>query len=169
VKKAKIVYVDMDDVIADFYGAASCDISGKVVEERMFEKNFFLTLNPIPGAKAALFTIEKMGFDLWILSQPLAEIPESYIEKAQWVQLHFPHLYKKLILTQDKGLNFGHFLIDDNKKKWQEKFEQNGGKFIHFNYGGYNLANPQDRQFFDPEAEWKKVINVLKQENPYLD
>jgi 5'(3')-deoxyribonucleotidase len=163
VKKSKIVYIDLDDVCADFYKAAQDPKSISVLEERMFDKNFFLNLEPIPGAKVGVFQLIKMGFDVWILSQPFTLLPESYMHKAQWVQLHFPQLANKLILTQNKGLNLGHFLIDDNKK-WQEKFEQYGGKFIHFEYGGYNLVTPQD-----PKYLWEDIIETFKEINPYLD
>lgn len=157
----KILYVDMDDVIADFYKAAKDD-NGKVHEEKMFNKNFFLNLEPIPGAKRAVFELEKMGFDIWILSQPFILVPESYIEKAQWVQLHFPHLYNKLILTQDKGLNVGDYLIDDNEKKWANKFSNNGGTFVHFQYGGYNHPDSSN-----PQWVWDEIVEFFKREEPY--
>ena len=165
-KKSKIIYLDMDDVLADFYKAARDPQTFKVVEERMFDKNFFLNLEPIPGAKSAVFSLAKMGFDLWILSQPFSLLPESYSEKVEWVQRHFPQLTNKIILTQDKGLNLGHFLIDDNLKKWKEKFEQNGGKFVHFPYGGYNL---ELHGVTDPEIVWEDVVKFFKAQNPYLD
>lgn len=165
-KNRKVLYVDMDDVLADFNKAARDPVTGKVREYMMWDKNFFFNLEPIPGAKGAIFELEKMGFDLWILSQPLAESPESYIDKAKWVHVHFPQLYKKIILTQNKGLNTGHYLIDDNCHKWGKKFEQNGGKFIHFNYGGYN-GNKDD--WSNPEEAWRSIVEVMSKENPYLD
>lgn len=165
-KKSKVLYIDMDDVIADFAGAARDPITGKIREHMMWDKDFFLNLKPLPGSKGAVFELCKMGFDVWILSQPLAESPESYLDKAKWIQLHFPQLYKKIILTQDKGLNHGHFLIDDNFSKWKDKFEQNGGKFIHFKYGGYN---GQPEEWRDPEEAWRSIVAKLAKENPYLD
>ena len=163
-KKQKVIYCDMDDVLADFYKAAAHPIDGKVREERMFDPFFFLRLDPIPGAKAGIFELCKMGFDVWVLSQPLALLPESYMEKAQWIQLHFPQLINKIILTQHKGLHLGDFLIDDNAKKWKEKFEQNGGEFVHFPYGGYNLES-----MADPEVQWRDVVEHFKTINPYVD
>lgn len=162
--KSKIIYLDMDDVLADFYRGANCPLRSKIMEERMWDKDFFLNLKPINGAKGAVFQLQKMGFDLWILSQPLAESPESYTDKAKWVQLHFPQLYKKIILTQDKSLNIGDFLIDDNETKWKDKFEQNGGKFVHFPYGGYNRNH---REFgVNPEYHWDRIVRDFANENP---
>lgn len=154
----------MDDVIADFYKGSKHHFTGKVMEERMFDKHFFLNLEPVPGSKAAIFQLIKMGFDVWILSQPLVQLPESYIEKVEWIQRHFPALTSKIILTQDKGLNLGHYLIDDNKNKWQQKFEQNGGKFIHFKYGGYNYPDMQD-----PRSAWEDIVFTMSSENPYTE
>jgi 5'(3')-deoxyribonucleotidase len=148
------MYLDMDDVLADFYSSAK-DENGIVQEERMFDKNFFLNLEPTKGSKRAVYILEKMGFDLWVLSQPFTPVPESYMEKALWIQRHFPLLTNKLILTQDKGLHVGDYLIDDNYKKWENKFK---GKFVHFQYGGYNLPNS-----INPEWLWEEILETLKQ------
>lgn len=156
----------MDDVLADFVKASRCNTSGKTLEHLMWRPGFFLNLEPIPGSKGAIFEIGRMGFDIWILSQPLAESPESYSDKVKWIQLHFPQLYKKIIFTQDKGLKLGHYLIDDNYQKWGKKFENNGGKFIHFSYGNYN-GNPED--WVNTEAEWRRIVEFFSKENPYLD
>lgn len=158
----KIIYVDMDDVVADYYKAAKGP-DGKVIEERMFDKDFFLNLEPIPGAKAGIFALNKMGFDIWFLSQPLTLLPESYAHKAQWLQVHFPSLHNKLILTQDKGLHIGEYLIDDNFKKWHDKFTNTGGLFVHMQYGGYNLNDLRD-----PADEWEQIVNYFKTQDPNL-
>ncbi len=160
----KIVYIDLDDVLADFYSAARCPDKGHVREHMMWDHEFFLNLKPIPGSQGALFDIEKMGFDVWILSQPLAEHPQSYVDKAKWVQLYFPHLYKKLILTQNKGLLLGHYLIDDNEKKWKEKFEKNGGKFVHFHYGGYNIKDLVLHA--NTKKTWRDIVDFFRKEDP---
>lgn len=151
----------MDDVISDFYKSAYDPVTRKINDHDMFEKNFFLDLEPVPGAKSAVYQLMKMGFDLWILSQPFVLVPESYNQKAEWITKHFPQLYNKIILTQDKGLNVGDYLIDDNLKKWKDKFEQTGGKFIHFPYGGYNLSSSDD-----PERIWEDVVNFFKTVDP---
>lgn len=164
-KKAKVIYVDMDDVLADYYKAAASPYDGKVMEERMFDPLFFYNLDPVVGAKAGIFDLIKLGFDVWVLTQPFTLLPESYMEKAQWIQLHFPQLTNKLILTQNKGLHIGDFLIDDNEKKWKDKFEANGGKFIHFNYGGYNLGNHRK----PTDEVWKDVVDYFKTISPVQD
>lgn len=132
----KKIYVDMDDTIADFMGSEAFkdgfDIS------KMYEVGFFLNLKPIPGALSGVRKLISKGYDVQILSQPVAESAHSYIEKVQWIALHFPELIGKINLTQDKGLFKGDYLIDDNAQKWQAKFEAlNGeGSFIEFNRYG---------------------------------
>lgn len=160
---SKIIYIDMDDTIADYNGATRHPVTNQIQEYKMWDKDFFLNLQPIPGAKGAIFELMKMGFDLWILTQPLVDSPESYTDKAKWIQLHFPQLYKKLIMTQDKSLHRGDFLIDDNDKKWREKFEKNGGRFIHFYYGGYNGLDPLK---WDPETEWRNIVKMFLKIDP---
>lgn len=147
----------MDDCIADFSLATRDPNTGKIREHMMWDKDFFINLEPIPGAKGALFELEKMGFDLYIISQPLAENPESYTDKAKWIQIHFPQLYRKIILTQNKGLCVADYLIDDNAHKWQIPFEKNGGTFVHFPYGGHNYAQTWALQP-DPEESWRKIV-----------
>lgn len=156
-----IINIDMDDTLADFFSAARDPNTGEIREHMMWDKDFFLNLKPLPGAKGAVFELEKMGYDIYILSQPLAESPESYIEKAKWIQIHFPQLYKKIILTQNKGLCLGDYLIDDNAEKWKNKFEKNGGQFIDFPYGGHRYAKcwalcP------DPEKSWRDIVKYFK-------
>lgn len=160
-KKVKTIGIDMDDCAFDFWGYARDPITGKVREHMMWDKDFFLNLKPMPGAKGAIFELEKMGFDLYIVTQPLAESPESYSDKAKCIQLHLPQLYKKIIMTQDKGLIKLDFLIDDNYAKWSEKFERSGGKFVHFPYGGYNYgSNPELCP--DPEKSWRNIVELFK-------
>lgn len=133
--KKKLVYIDMDDTIADFRGHHTFPKDKYPFDvHEMYEPGFFLNLKPVVGSLSGVRRIMRMGYDVQILSQPVAESALSYLEKAQWVGLHFPDLIKCVNLTQDKGLFKGDYLIDDNKEKWKDRFESNGGKFIHFDY-----------------------------------
>lgn len=129
----KIVYIDMDDCIADFYKSAK-DENGIVDEGKMYVKDFFFNLEPIPGALTNVRRIINLGYDVWILTQPLANSAASYEEKVRWINVWFPELYNKVIMTQNKGLHIGEYLIDDRDDKWKTPFESNGGTFLHFNY-----------------------------------
>lgn len=152
----KIIYIDMDDTIADFVGADVFKNGFDVA--LMYEPGFFLSLKPIEGALVAVRQIIRMGYEVQILSQPVAESAHSYSEKAQWIGIHFPELINKINLTQDKGLFKGDYLIDDNAVKWQNKFEANGGRFIHFPYN-HNDPNRQGNAYM-----WRCIVEYLKGE-----
>lgn len=147
--KKQTIYIDLDDTIADFSGEA-CFGGQKptnLAVAAMFEPGFFLNLKVLPGAKVAVQALIRMGYDVQILSQPVAESAYSYSEKVQWIGMHFPELINKINLTQDKGNFVGAFLIDDNDVKWKDKFNANGGTFVHFDYHAG-----------DHEATWNKVL-----------
>ena len=154
----KILYIDMDDTIADFTGSSVFDSGFDVA--KMYEPGFFLDLRPVDGALVAVRALIRLGFDVQILSQPVAESAHSYIEKVQWIGLYFPELISKINLTQDKGLFKGHYLVDDNLPKWQAKFEANGGKFIHFPY-----THKHDRTAYDNRRRWEMIVNYFKEES----
>lgn len=139
----QIVFLDLDDTVADFMGSEAFKDGFDVT--KMYEVGFFLNLKPTRGSLSAVRRIINLGFDVQILSQPVAESAHSYLEKVQWIALHFPELIGKINLTQDKGLFKGDFLIDDNETKWKDKFEANGGKFVRF--------NPSQ-----PELSWSIIV-----------
>lgn len=151
----KIVFIDMDDTIADF--ANSEAFKGQKLSESivhaMYEPGFFLNLKPIAGSLSAVRAISKLGYDVHILTQPLLESAHCYSEKVQWIALHFPDLIGKIHMTQNKGLFVGGYLIDDNAEKWKAKFEANGGKFIHFNPHKYT------------PSIWCDIVEFLRTEN----
>lgn len=147
----KIVYIDMDDTIADFCGHPAFEGKKLLDVSHMYNHGFFFDLKPMKGALRAVRAIIRMGYDVQILTQPVAESAHSYSEKAQWIALHFPDLAFKINMTQDKGNFLGAYLIDDNAFKWKEKFEKNGGKFIEFKH----LAR-------DHEEMWNEIVEQLK-------
>lgn len=153
----KLIYIDMDDTIADFLGSGVFSSGFDVC--KMYEPGFFLGLQPIDGALVAVRQLIRLGYDVQILSQPVAESAHSYSEKAQWIGLHFPELIGKINLTQEKGNFKGDFLIDDNAVKWKDKFEANGGKFIHFQY------NKGDRTSLSNREVWERIVNFFTEES----
>lgn len=156
-KMKKIVFVDLDDTIADFRGSSVFDRTFDV--SFMYEPGFFLNLKPIEGSQVAIRQLIRMGYDVQILSQPVAESSHSYSEKVQWIGIYFPELISKINLTQDKGLFKGDYLVDDNLLKWKDKFEANGGKFIHFNY----CAKHDPTRFGNREI-WEQIVFFFQEE-----
>lgn len=120
----KIVYVDMDGVLADYDTAAH----GKTDEQKR-EKGFFENLLPLTGALEA-FRDLCACYDVYILSTAPWSNIHAPSEKRVWVERHLgPQAFKRLILSHNKGLLKGHYLIDDRIANGVDAFE---GEHIHF-------------------------------------
>ena len=160
-----IIYIDLDNVVFD-YDTARNDALAKTPDIRWPQSQcgFFLNLKPIEGAIDGVKTLfEDERFDCWFLSAPSVMNPLSYTEKRLSVERHFGLEYaKKLILSPDKSLLKGRFLIDDNiKGKGQDKFQ---GDLIHF--GSESIKNWTDvisfiNSYLQKVADGWKYINEL--------
>ena len=93
---------------------------------------FFSGLEPLPNAVEVFRWLKNHNdIDLYILTAPSVRNPLSYTEKRLWVeeQLGIDSAYK-LIITPNKGLSIGQYLIDDNiEGKGQENFQ---GQVLQF-------------------------------------
>lgn len=165
--KKKILYIDMDGVIADFDGAIkkynphlhTSDIYPDY-EERSKEvykicgenPNIFLELNTLPYSRMyveALFEI----YDVYFLSTPMWQVPQSYTDKRIWLRKSFGFKTEhKLILTSRKDLNIGDYLIDDRLKNGAGEFT---GKHIHFG----------NEEFPDWHAVFKFLVKEFEKQN----
>ena len=137
----KIVYVDMDNVLVDFQSG----IDAITKEERQtFNGNLdnvpwiFSKMKPFNGAIEAYKELNK-HFDVYILSTAPWDNSSAWTDKLLWVQKYLgDHAYKKLILSHNKNLNSGDFLIDDRKANGADKFR---GEHIHFGQQPFNDWN----------------------------
>ena len=152
--KKRLIQIDMDDTTFDFgdyFGPNPVD------DSKMFNRGFFRNLKPVSGALWAVRKLIRMGYDVQILTQPVAESARCYAEKVQWIGMWFPELLFKINMVQDKGLARGNYLVDDNADKWQAKFEANGnGKFVHYKYQKNN--NKWNK------ASWQAVVLFFEAE-----
>lgn len=85
-----------------------------LVLEILLESSFFTEMAPMPGAKEALEEMEQLGFQVFICTSPLTSYKNCVCEKYQWVENYLgPAWVKRMILTKDKTLVRGDYLIDD--------------------------------------------------------
>lgn len=82
-----------------------------------FEKGFILSLPPIEGGLQALQDMLSLGIDVRICTSPLAHYSgyeHCFLEKYEWVERYLGSEWiERVILTRDKTLTKGEFLIDD--------------------------------------------------------
>ena len=84
------------------------------VESIYFAPNFYLNLPPVTGSIEALRTLFLLGHDVRICTSPLSRYENCVLEKYQWIEKHLGRDFtKRIILSKDKALIKGHFLIDD--------------------------------------------------------
>ena len=84
----------------------------------------------------AIESIKKLDkqFDLYILSTAPWDNPNAWKQKRDWIGKYFGDknkdvFYKKVILSHNKNLNKGDYLIDDRPNNGAENFE---GEWIKF-------------------------------------
>ncbi|MEM9568842.1 MAG: hypothetical protein AAF974_11105 [Cyanobacteria bacterium P01_E01_bin.34] len=128
----KILYLDMDNVLVDFSSAFPYL---KVQELQEFEgrldevPGIFALMQPMPGALEAYSELVK-HFDTYILSTAPWQNPSAWSDKLLWVQKFLGQLaHKRLILSHNKHLNVGDYLVDDRTKNGADRFP---GEHIHF-------------------------------------
>jgi 5'(3')-deoxyribonucleotidase len=111
--KKKIIYVDMDNTLADYIGYANeCNLN---VKDAKHIRGFFRSLPPMPGAIEAFNKLSEY-FDVYILTTVPWSNPLAFAEKIAWVKEWLPNCYKNVIASHHKDLNNGDYLIDDSEK-----------------------------------------------------
>ncbi len=127
----KIVYVDMDNVLVDFISAKAklpVDIWDNT-EDKDEIPGIFALMDPIDGAIDAYKGLCNK-YDVYILSTSPWENMTAMNEKLAWVKQHLgKHAYKRLIVSHNKHLNKGDYLIDDRPNNGASEFE---GEWIQF-------------------------------------
>lgn len=129
----KIIYVDMDGVLSDYEESFSRMLKANPkIQFPQSQYGFFRKLKLIQGAKEGIsFLNQLQEFEVYILTAPSVNNPLCYTEKREWIENNLGfEMVKKLIISPNKGLNKGTYLIDDHVSgRGQEKFE---GKVLEF-------------------------------------
>jgi len=147
----KVVYIDMDGVIADFdkgaelWGAKIGLDAKQFADQKLYRQpKFYYELPLMVGAKEAIEELDK-HFDVRLLSAPSWGNPASFTEKRLWVEEHLGEWgYKRMDLTFRKDRAIGHFLIDDRTK-----------------YGAGNFFGEHIMFGTDPFHNWEKVVEYI--------
>lgn len=158
VKKRPIVYVDMDGVLADFFGEVAREHDVEYwreihrkdlgIDQIAQEPGFFEMLPKLPNAGRLMRGVLKLNNDKYsILSSPLlSNVEDSSREKADWLDKHLPNHPPQAIIFDHEKYKFArqadgtpNILIDDwdtNIRLW----EANGGIGILYKDENYKDA-----------------------------
>jgi len=130
--KKKIVYFDMDNTLVNFQ-------SGIDNIAPYFRKEYEGHLDDVPNIFSLMrpnydvvILFNKMvdddRFDCYVLSTAPWDNPSAWIDKVEWIQKYLPKAHKRLILSHNKHLNIGDYLIDDRTANGAGEFT---GELIH--------------------------------------
>ena len=143
----KILFVDMDNVLVDFKSGIN-NLSEK--DKNKYLNNYdefpgiFSLMNPMPNAIESYQKLSKT-YDTYILSTAPWNNPTAWSDKLLWVKRYLGnYAYKRLILSHNKNLNFGDYLIDDRLANGAGDFK---GELIQFGSEKFKT--------------WKDVLNYL--------
>ncbi len=146
----KILYVDMDGVLVDPNSALtklSSEIKEKYKNNIYDAPGFFALMDPLPDAIDSYKYLCKK-FDTYILTAAPWNNPTAANDKIDWIQKYLnEEAYKRVIISHNKNLNSGDYLIDDKLRNGVDKFK---GTHIHFGTEIY--------------PDWKSVISFLDKE-----
>lgn len=137
----KRVYVDMDGVLVDYESA----FDGMEPEDNT--PNIFSKMLPLPDALEAYHKLAEK-FDVYVLSTAPWGNPSAWTDKANWIKKYLGDVaHKRLILTHNKALCIGDYLIDDRTANGAGEFT---GEHIHFGT--------------DRFPDWDAVLAYLQEE-----
>ena len=147
----KIIYIDLDGVVADFEkGRSQHPLSTITPYIGRPDKlpGVYENLDPITDSIESVTELfNNPDFDVYFLSSAPWDNPEAWTHKRLWVAKYFDVkiIRKRLILSHHKQLLIGDYLIDDNEWNGASEFQ---GKWIHFGSNEF--------------PDWKTVLNYLK-------
>ena len=158
-----VLYLDMDDVVADFTGYAA-EIVGYNPRELGLYKypendwkvlsanpRIYRDLKPIDGAIEFVEELKKLDCQIFFLTAIPSgnDVPYSFQDKLDWARTYFPGIdvffgpYSKDKVAKAKG----NILVDDRKKNI-DAWRANGGKGVWLETPDYAKALEEIKQCF---------------------
>ena len=136
----------MDNVLVDFNsGIEKLNLDPNMSDLDEVE-GIFSQMIPLKGAIEGYNRLVELGYDVYILSTAPWKNPSAWSDKLIWVKKYIgENAKKRLILSHNKNLNKGDFLIDDRLANGAGEFE---GTLIRF--GNEDFPN------------WDTVINYFE-------
>ena len=126
----------MDNVLVDFRSSfkfLDTDIKTKFHGNLDNVPNIFSKMTPLEGAIESYIRLSDK-YDTYILSTAPWDNPTAWSDKLKWVKHYIGEKAKKrLILSHNKHLNLGEYLIDDRPKNGASEFK---GEWLHFGEDG---------------------------------
>ena len=128
----KTIYVDMDNVLVDFpSGINRLDAETRRAFKDDLDEvpGIFSLMDPMPDAIESYIALSDV-YELFVLSTAPWKNPSAWSDKLLWIQRYLgEQAHKRLILSHNKHLNRGDFLIDDRTANGAGSFQ---GELILF-------------------------------------
>lgn len=169
------LFVDMDGTLAEFKQISSLEL--------LFEKNYFLNLNPIQNVIDAIKLVIQTHPDIEVkILSAVLNSKYAEFEKNQWLDRYLPEIRKEdRIFTkygEDKtsfiegGVTKTDFLFDDftkNLLKWQEH-NGNGIKLLNgINNTNSTWEGSRIRFNKDPLIIAENIASIIKENALFID
>jgi len=147
----------MDGVLVDFKSA----IDKLKIRDELIVQKYGDDVDNIPGIFSMMEPIVEMvdlfnrmvcddKFDCYVLSTPPWGNPSAWTDKLIWIKKYLPLAHKRLILSHNKNLCAGDYLIDDRTANGVGQFK---GKLIQYGASDFqNASHVEDYIYSNEEA-----------------